>query len=194
MSLLRRFMVGCGLLLTGAAVAGEETVLNKSVMPDRETLITELQLEAHVEGGYFKRTYQSDQRPKIATEHGERYLLTSIYYLLTEDSPTGQWHMNRSDIIHFWHLGAPVHYFMIHPDGRLETAVLGPDIAAGQQPQLLVSGGVWKASNLPSGDYGLISEAVAPGFDYADMSLGKEDALLEAFPRHEAVIRAYSGD
>ncbi|TXS89571.1 cupin domain-containing protein [Parahaliea maris] len=168
------------------------TMNNGPNMPDRETIIRELQLEGHVEGGYFSRTFQADHRPQIDTEAGERYTLTSIYYLLTEDSPIGHWHRNRSDIIHYWHLGAPVHYYMIHPDGRLETAVLGPDLAAGQRLQLVVRGGIWKASHLPEGDYGLISEAVSPGFDYADMTLGERDELLQSFPRHAEVIRAYT--
>ena len=85
----------------------------------------------------------------------------------------------------------PVTYHLIHPDGQAESLVLGPDIAGGQQLQLAVKGGTWKASHLERGDYGLISEAVAPGFDYADMTLGKEQQLVEEFPAHEALIRAF---
>ncbi|TXS90148.1 cupin domain-containing protein [Parahaliea aestuarii] len=161
-------------------------------MPDKDTVIRELQLEGHVEGGYFRRTYQADDQPRVKTPAGERYSLSSIHYLLTADSAIGHWHLNRSDIVHYWHLGAPVHYYMIHPDGRLETAVLGPDLAAGQRLQLTVKGGVWKASHLPAGDYGLISEAVSPGFEYEDMTLGKRALLLERFPQHEEIVRAYT--
>lgn len=147
-----------------------------------------------MEGGYFKRTFQADHRPRIKTPEGERYTLTSIYYLLTRKAPTGHWHRNQSDIIHFCHLGAPVSHYMIHPDGRLETAVLGPDPAAGQRLQLVVRGGIWKASHLPSGDYGLVSETVAPGFKYDDMTLGDREALLQEFPRHGELILAYTRD
>jgi predicted cupin superfamily sugar epimerase len=160
--------------------------------PSRATVIELLGLEPHVEGGFFKRTFQADHRPQIDTAEGPRYTLTSIHYLLTSDSPIGHWHLNRSDIIHFWHLGAPVEYFLIHSDGSLETRVLGPHIAAGQRLQLVVRGGVWKASHLSGGDYGLISEAVAPGFDYADMTLGERERLLAEFPQHADLIRAYS--
>ena len=160
--------------------------------PDRQTVIEKLELEQHVEGGYFRRTFQAEHRPLIDLGDGPRYTLTSIFYLLTSDSPTGHWHLNRSDIIHYYHLGEPVNYYMIHPDGRLETAILGPDLAAGQQLQLIVRGGIWKASNLPSGDYGLISEAVAPGFEYADMQLGDRAELLEMFPVHAELIRAFT--
>ena len=160
--------------------------------PDRATVIEQLGLEAHIEGGYFKRTFQADHRPRVDQGDGPRFTMTSIFYLLTQDSPVGHFHRNRSDIIHYYHLGGPIHYYMIHPDGRLETAVLGPDLAAGQQLQLTVKGGVWKASHLPGGDYGLISEAVSPGFEYADMRLGERDAMLQAFPQHAAVIKPYT--
>ncbi|WP_241505993.1 cupin domain-containing protein [Parahaliea mediterranea] len=186
-------LLGGNAALAGASTgAATETTTSGFTLPDRDTVIRELQLESHVEGGYFRRTYQADDQPRVATPAGERYSLTSIHYLLTADSPTGHWHLNRSDIVHYWHLGAPVEYFMIHPDGRLETAVLGPDLAAGQRLQLTVKGGVWKASHLSAGDYGLISEAVSPGFEYADMTLGERDVLLARFPQHRALIQAYT--
>ena len=159
---------------------------------DAEQLIKELGLESHVEGGYYRRTFEASHRDKVATEHGPRFTMTSIFYLLTSDSPIGHWHLNQSDILHYYHLGDPVHYYMLHPDGRLETAVLGPDLAAGQQLQLTVKGGVWKASHLPVGDYGLISEAVSPGFEYSDMQLGKRDLLEAEFPQHADLIEAYT--
>ena len=162
--------------------------------PDRATVIEQLGLEGHVEGGYFRRTFQADHRDKIDLGDGPRFTMTSIFYLLTADSPVGQWHQNRSDIVHYFHLGSPLHYYLIHPDGRLETAVLGPDLVAGQRLQLTVPGGVWKASHLPAGDYGLISEAVSPGFEYEDMQLGDRSTLLQAFPQHAELIRAYTPD
>ena len=118
--------------------------------------------------------------------------MTSIYYLLTADSRVGHWHKNRSDILHFFHLGAPITYYLIHPDGQLETVVLGPDPAQGQVLQLAVKGGVWKTSHLHSGDYGLISEAVSPGFEYTDMRLGERAALVQAFPAHRALIEKFT--
>ena len=62
--------------------------------PDLDTVIRELQLESHVEGGYFRRTFQADHRARVETETGPRYTLTSIYYLLTHDSRIGHWHLN----------------------------------------------------------------------------------------------------
>ncbi|MEE4659939.1 MAG: cupin domain-containing protein, partial [Halieaceae bacterium] len=159
---------------------------------DVDTLIEALGLEAHVEGGYFRRIFQAEHRDRISTPAGERYTLTSIHYLLTADSPVGHWHLNRSDIVHYFHLGAPITYYLIHPDGRLETVVMGSDVARGQQLALVVRGGTWKASHLPEGDYGLISEAVAPGFEYEDMTLGKRDSLLQQFPQHAEVVERFT--
>lgn len=178
-------------MAAGFASHAEETVMPQ---PDLQTVIDTLGLESHVEGGYFRRTFQADHRQKIDLGDGDRFTLTSIFYLLTAGRPIGHWHLNRSDILHYYHLGGPVHYYLIHPDGRLETAVLGPDLAAGQQLQLVVRGGVWKASHLPGGEYGLISEAVSPGFEYEDMTLGERDALLAKFPQHADLIRAYTRD
>ena len=159
---------------------------------DVDELVQALQLEPHVEGGYFRRTFEASHRDKIDEGSGPRFTMTSIYYLLTEQSRIGHWHLNNSDILHFYHLGEPITYYLIYPDGRLETVVLGPDPSQGQVLQLAVEGGVWKASHLASGAYGLISEAVSPGFEYSDMQLGQRDLLLHQFPAHRQIIEQFS--
>ena len=65
---------------------------------------------------------------------------------------------------------------------------MGPDILAGHKLQLIVPGGHWKAAELmitskynvhgpPDIDYGLISEAVAPEFNYMDWTLATEEDI-----------------
>jgi hypothetical protein len=173
------------------ALAATLTAATAAAAPSVDELVRELGLEAHVEGGYFRRTYAAQDQPRVATTAGERYSMTSIFYLLTRDAPTGHFHRNRSDIVHYFQLGDPITYYLIHPDGRLETVVMGQDVAAGQRLQLTVPGGIWKASSLSEGPhgYGLISEAVSPGFDYADMTLGDRDELARAFPAHADLVR-----
>ncbi len=160
-------------------------------MPTAQQWIDRLGLEPHMEGGYFRRTYQADHRPPVPTPQGERPPLTSIHYLLTAASPVGHWHLNRSDILHFHHAGAPLTYHLIHPDGQLRTAVLGQEPARGHALMLAVPGGVWKATCLTTGDHALISEAVSPGFDYADMTLGDPGTLTARFPQHTELIHRY---
>lgn len=157
----------------------------------RQEVIDYLQLEGHIEGGFFRQTFKARDRMPIDTEHGPRTTMTAIFYLLTSESPIGHFHINRSDIQHFFHTGDPVTYYMIHPDGRIETQVMGSDLGNGELLQMTVPGGVWKASRIPTdGDcgYTLIGEAVSPGFDYADMTLGYRALLLELFPQHRELV------
>lgn len=149
----------------------------------KNELIERLGLEPHVEGGHFRRLYAA------AAEYGGRPLMTSIHYLLTDDSPVGHLHCNRSDILHFWQAGSPLRYTLLSPHGELRSVVMGPDLAAGQQLQLLVPGGTWKASELMEGEYGLIAEAVCPGFDYRDMELATRAMLQVSYPQHYERLR-----
>ncbi|MBE59537.1 MAG: cupin [Gammaproteobacteria bacterium] len=155
-----------------------------------EELVELLNLGGHVEGGFFRRTYAADYR--LLTPGGdERLSMTSIFYLLAAESPVGHFHLNRSDIVHYFHMGDPITYYLLHPDGELEIVVMGNDLRAGHVLQLTVPGGVWKASQIPSDGehgFGLISEAVSPGFEYADMTLGYRSRMLAQFPEHRALL------
>lgn len=152
--------------------------------------IQHLDLQPHVEGGYFRRTYAADEHI-MRTAGDSRPLLTSIYYLLDRASPIGYFHRNRSDILHYFHRGSPLRYLILHPQGGLETRYLGNQPEAKQHLQLLVRGGCWKACVLEQGDYALLSEAVAPGFDYADMELATAEQLRSAYPQHWPQLAAY---
>lgn len=160
----------------------------------KQQIIDQLQLEQHIEGGYFRRTFAAEQRSPIETERGPRLTLSSIFYLLSDDAPIGHWHLNQSDIVHYYHAGNPIDYYLINEAGNLKQVTLGHDLLAGHQLQLVVTGGTWKASHLKEGDYGLISEAVAPGFDFADMTLGQRRELSEQFPQHRDLIARFTKD
>ena len=109
--------------------------------------------------------------------------MTSIYYLLTDDEPICYFHRNQSDILHFFHGGGPINYLTINQEGVLEKFILGLEINKGHRPQMLVKGGVWKAAMLQNGQqYGLLSEAVSPGFDYADEQLADVEHFKNDFP------------
>ena len=158
-----------------------------------DQIIKELQLEPHIEGGYFRQTYATPRNITIQKEDGpkERALMTVIYYILTVDSPTNHFNRNTSDIIHFYHCGLPIKYHVLTPDGQCSSTILGPDILAGQKLQFMVPGGCWKASELmapdsvspDAADFNLISEAVAPGFDYDDWVIAGEDDIKKLLPQ-----------
>ena len=156
----------------------------------KQDIIKSLDLEPHPsEGGYFKRTYTSEI--ETACPAGTRKTLSSIYYLLTDDSPIGYLHKNKSDIIHYFHSGSAITYLIIHPDGQLETKILGNDLSKGQTPQFVVKSGCWKASELTEGEYGLLSEAVSPSFEYEDMELATKNIIQKQFPELFDSIKRY---
>lgn len=151
----------------------------------KQTLINQLNLQKHIEGGYFNRTYQSE------LTFNSRPTMTSIYYMLTNDSPIGYFHSNKSDIMHYFHLGEPITYLTLSPDGQLETFILGSDVTAGHVLQKVVKGGYWKASILKKGEFGLLSEAVSPGFEFSDMAIAKPEVLQSHFPDLWEKIKPY---
>ena len=121
-----------------------------------------LGLELHPEGGYFKRIYTSQRCHQ--TMHGERALVTSIYYLLDSEQPLGRLHRNRSDILHFFLDGGPVNYVLLGADGVLKRERMDAE-----RRFLAVPCNCWKASSLAEGStHALVAEVVAPGFDYQD--------------------------
>jgi len=155
-----------------------------------DQLINQLQLQLHpVEGGYFRRTYQSD---RIYLDPGQpekqRHCASSIFYLLCDAQPIGYMHQNESDILHCYQLGGAMEYVLLDGNGELETVLLGPDLDNGQVLQLLVPGGVWKASRLITQGFSLISELVVPGFNYADNTLAERDWMRNNFPRAYSAI------
>ena len=149
---------------------------------NKHDLIQELSLVEHMEGGYFCETHRSTENLVTDREGKDRALLTSIYYLLTDDRPIDHFHRNQSDIMHYFHLGSAITYLIIEPSGKLKKAKLGLNFAQGEVAQLLVPGGCWKAAVLESGEFGLIGEAVTPGFDYRDMEIAQADYFQTTFP------------
>ena len=147
-----------------------------------QDIIDALSLERHVEGGYFRETYRAEETIGTNRTGDQRNLLTSIYYLLTAEHPIGHFHMNKSDIVHYFHCGSPITYILLTPEGELSRYTLGNDPLSGQVMQIVVPGGVWKASHLETGEFGLIGEAVAPGFDYRDMTLAEAKDFKRQFP------------
>jgi predicted cupin superfamily sugar epimerase len=159
-------------------------------MSEIPEIIQSLQLEPHCEGGYYRRTYLSDI--ECTSNSGKaRATMSSIYYLVTQKKGMSYLAANESDLMLFHHAGAPLKVIFIDEQGDVEEKILGTDFAAGQQPQMLCPGGVWKAYELMSGEYTLVSEALSPSFDYDDLYLPDHDALRVRSPQHYEELKKF---
>jgi predicted cupin superfamily sugar epimerase len=142
----------------------------------RPHLAEQLDLQPHPEGGWYRETWRSAHTVQPEGYPGDRASATGIYFLLNPGERS-RWHVVRSDEIWLWHAGGPLALRLggADPAGPDETQVielvLGMDLAAGQQPQLRVSAGVWQAAEPAAGEPVLVSCIVSPGFDFADFRL-----------------------
>jgi uncharacterized protein len=145
-------------------------------------LISELALQPHPEGGWYREIYRSPMR--VETPRGPRAVLTTIYYLL-ERNQLSRWHVVQSDELWHFYAGAPLELLAYAPPTRqFERYMLG-DVtgvrrAAGQPvptPVSVIPTGVWQAAR-SLGDYSLLGCTVGPGFEFADFQ------FVSAVPAH----------
>jgi predicted cupin superfamily sugar epimerase len=150
------------------------------------SLIHQLGLIAHPEGGYYGEVYRSAAIVEPLDGRGPRSALTTIYFLLPQGT-ISRWHRVRSDEIWHFYEGAPLHLWVSSPErAEIERLCLGP-LGATQQPVRSIAAGWWQAAR-SSGEYTLVGCTVGPGFDYRDFSLAAElpdaPALLRRAPEH----------
>jgi uncharacterized protein len=147
-----------------------------------------LRLEPHpIEGGWFRRTYTSGGAVELP--RGVRAQGTAIYYLL-EPGTFSEMHVLDSDEIFHFYLGDPVEMLQLLPDGRSTLVTLGPDLAAGQQVQIVVPAGVWQGTRLlGEGKVALLGCTVTPGFDYADYRNASAAELIPRWPSQAERIK-----
>ncbi|QNA46743.1 cupin domain-containing protein [Lacibacter sediminis] len=152
-----------------------------------------LQLEPHPEGGFYSRTYASDEQISAAVLPARfganRSISTAIYFLL-EGKDYSAFHRIKSDELWHFYAGGGLHIYVIHPDGRGEVLLLGNGLANGYRFQHVVKAGCWFASKpATENSFSLVGCTVAPGFDFDDFEMAKEVELLNLFPQHRQWIK-----
>jgi predicted cupin superfamily sugar epimerase len=126
-------------------------------------LIAALDLKPHPEGGHFRETFRH------APPQGGRGAMTAIYYLLQEGEVSA-WH--RVDAAEIWHFyaGAPLALSLSADEKRIETVTLGPHVADGERPQIVVPPGRWQSAR-SRGAWTLVGCTVGPAFEFAGFEL-----------------------
>lgn len=148
-----------------------------------EFWIEQLQLQPHPEGGFFKETYRSNELLQPGNIPGfktVRNFSTAIYFLL-RSSERSVFHRIKSDEIWHYHSGGSLKICVLQESG-LKYHLLGSDLKAGQQLQVVIPANHWFGAFVESGDYVLSSCTVAPGFDFEDFEMASRARLLAEFP------------
>jgi predicted cupin superfamily sugar epimerase len=131
------------------------------------------------EGGLFRRTH-IDAHSSV------------IYYLLLAPDFSALHALGAAETYH-WYAGAPLLLLLLHPGGAVEEPVLGPDIAGGQRPQVVVPAGTWQGSS-PDGAWSLVGTTTAPPFDWRHFRLGERSDQTTRYasvtPRIAALTRS----
>ncbi len=132
------------------------------------------------EGGFFRQTWVSEARLADGRAAG-----SAILFLLTVDDFSALHRMPAEELWHFY-AGDPVEHVQLDAgSGAARVNVLGPELAAGQIPQLVVSGGRWQGARLMAGarphGWALLGCTVTPAWDEREFELGARDLLLREF-------------
>lgn len=127
------------------------------------------------EGGLFRRTY-ADVHSSV------------IYFMLLAPDFSALHALEGVETYH-WYAGSPLRLLLLYPGGQVEQPVLGPDVAAGARPQVVVPAGVWQGSS-PLGEWTLAGTTMAPPFEWSAFHLGRRADLLAGWPHAASRIHA----
>ena len=153
-------------------------------MKTQEEWITDLNLEHHPEGGFYKRTEEPSKM--VSVGDNQRRIYTSIYFLLTENNPS-HFHQLTADEIWYYHDGQPLTVHCIFEDGHYEAVKIGKNSQKGERLHYTVPAGTIFGSTVEK-DYALVSCAVIPGFEFSDFKLFTQEELLAKYPEHRDII------
>jgi predicted cupin superfamily sugar epimerase len=138
---------------------------------DTPPLAVSLGLEPHPEGGWYRQTWASPV--SVTLPDGRNRPTATLIHFLLPAGESSAWHRVASDEVWLAHTGTVT--LELGGDGAApadaRTMVLGIDVEAGEQPQVLVPAGVWQRT-VPASYDAMVSCLVSPGFDFADFELG----------------------
>jgi uncharacterized protein len=137
-------------------------------------IVAILGLAPHPEGGFYREMF----RDAVQTREG-RAASTAIYFLLPADVVSA-WH--RVDAAEVWHFyaGAPLRLTLYDAESGRRSRLLGTNLRADEQPQIIVPAGIWQMAQVAdigrgdlaaAPDWSLVGCTVAPGFTFAGFEL-----------------------
>ena len=140
-----------------------------------ETIIQKFELEPHPEGGFYKRTFLSEDES-----------FSSILFLLVKDNFSA-FHKIKSDEQWNWYCGDAIVIHEIDNDGNYHQTILSDKEV---NFQYVVKGGNWFASEcIGVHGFALCGCTVVPSFRFEDFILGNQDELIVQFPQQTEIIK-----
>ncbi len=151
--------------------------------------IERLQLQQHIEGGWYAEVYKASQTISLPGNQQEKSAATHIYFLLQQQEFSALHRITSDELWHFY-AGTTLTVYEITIDGLLIEHVLGNNPDNNQQHFCVIKAGSWfGAKTTGDGDYALVGCTVAPGFDFADFELAQQAQMLQQYPQHEEIIK-----
>ena len=159
-----------------------------NTLPDRAlTLISQLNLIPHPEGGWYRETYRASVK-----DDAERAASTMIYFLLVS-GVTSQFH--RIDADEGWHHyeGDTVRVHTLSEEGyrAYNVGQLNEKVS----PQAIVPRGLWFGAELvdEAKHYALVGCTVSPGFEFSHFELADPETLSSEYPQQRELIYRLAG-
>lgn len=143
-------------------------------------LVTELGLEAHPEGGFYKRWYT--HADSVPLERGPRSTATAIQYLL-EAGGSSKLHRLQSDELWVHQRGAALVVVEVEVEESAGAALVNlreTRVGPGGVLTYTVPAGRLFGAYMPAGDdaFSLVSCVVVPGFDFRDWAMPPREEVL----------------
>jgi len=127
-----------------------------------QSLIDQLELEPHPEGGWFRETWRGNEQPRATG--------SAIYFLL-EAHQSSHWHVVDAVEIWHWYAGSALELYVLD-NGVTRIERIGNDFGAGQRPQGIVPAHAWQKAE-PVGGWVLVGCTVSPGFEFDGFKLAE---------------------
>ena len=138
--------------------------------PRARQLISQLDLQPHPEGGYFREVTRATLAVHSDTVSALRPAYTDIYFLLVSGQ-VSRWHRVCHDEIWHFYEGSPLRLLRLTENlEQLDDLTLDPGACCFKQ---VIPARAWQAAE-SLGDYTLVGCTVAPGFDFADFRMLKD--------------------
>lgn len=160
-------------------------------MDEALELVVRLHLAPHPEGGWYRETYRSETMIPGTRAGTLRSASTAILFLLPAGAHSA-FHRIASDELWHHHGGDALEIHLIDGAGRHEVRRLGPNVAVGESPQVVVPAGWWQAATPLGGRYTLCGCTVSPGFDFEEFELAERTSFVAAHPGLRDVIARFT--